>query len=465
MRGDSRKHEMGLLVAALCAACGCASSKSINTVDGPLTPYSSTASATPATIEPSSASGGSSGPIRYDPASIDPRLLDQKEQAPNWFEKLTEATAPKRVSQKWAEFWGRGPDEAVARHAYNMGDLYFREGNYKEAVKFYKQAAARWPDSPLQEDALFMAGESWFQLNRYPKASDAYSKMVKKYENSRHLDWVIKRRFAIGRYWEQRGKVNPVKFINFKDKTMPGFDPTSNTVAIYESIRMDDPTGPLADDATMASANTYFIHGRWEDAAYHYDLMRTEFPQSEFQPQAHLLGMEAKLRCYQGPHYDVKPLMDAKKLAHTLQTQYAAQLPNERENIQQALKSIDAQLAEREWAMGEFYYGTRHYAAARYYYNAVVKDYPQSRFADLAKTRVEQVKDKPPDPKNEIEWITSKFRRAPPAPAQAPQAPGAAPTAPPTSVPADQPFLAGQPSGAPRASSPPVVAQQPQNQR
>ena len=123
-------------------------------------------------------------------------------------------------------------------------------------------------------------------------------------------------------------------------------------MAIYESIRMDDPTGPLADDATMATANTLFLNGRWEDAAYHYDLMRTEFPQSEFQAQAHLLGMQAKLRSYQGPHYDATAAAGSQKLAHTLQTQFAAQLPNERENIQQTLKMIEAQLAERDYALG-----------------------------------------------------------------------------------------------------------------
>ena len=175
--------------------------------------------------------------------------------------------------------------------------------------------------------------------------------------------------------------------------------------------------------------------------------------------------MQAKLRCYQGPHYDAKPLHDAKKLAHTLQTQYAAQMPGERENIQQTLKSINAQLAERDWSLGEFYYGTRHYAAARYYYQEVVKEYPQSRFADLAKARVEQVKDKRPEPKNEIEWIASKFRRAPQAPPQTPQAPDGAPATAPT----DQPFLAGQPAGQPPGvvgtSNPPAVAQQPQVQR
>ena len=280
---------------------------------------------------------------------------------------------------------------------------------------------------------------------------------------------VIKRRFAIGRYWEQRSKDDPVHGLNFKDKAMPVWDTISNTVAIYESIRMDDPTGPLADDATMATANTLFINGRWEDAAYHYDLMRTEFPQSEFQAQAHLLGMQAKLRSYQGPHYDSRPLLEAKKLAHTLQTQFAAQLPGERENINQALKNIEAQLAERDYSLGQFYQNSRHYYAARYYYTEVVKQYPQSRFADLAKSEMDKIKDKPPDSKNEIEWIASKFKvrciaAAPGRNAPGNQAPGTAPGVPGQ----NQPFLAGPGQPVPPGMAPqmpPTVASQPQDQR
>jgi len=478
MRGGVRKYLMPFLTAALCAAGGCASQQ-ITSKEGPLTPYSPVAAASSAgtasmtaaassngpsatlTAQPMSSSGDPAGPLRYDPGTVDPRLLSEDEPEPTWVDRLTESTSPKKIGAKFKQLTGRGPDEDVARHNYNEADLAFREKRYEDALKCYKIAADRWPDSSLQEDALFMAAECYFQLNRYPKASDTYTKLVKKYENSRYLDLIVKRRFAIGRYWEQRSKQNPIKGMNFKDKSMPVWDTVGNTVAIYESIRMDDPTGPLADDATMATANVLFLNGRWEDAGYHYDLIRTEFPQSDFQPQAHLLGMQAKLRSYQGPHYDAKPLMDAKKLGHSLQTQFAAQLPNERENIQQTLKTIDAQIAERDWSLGEFYYGTQHYTAARYYYGEVVKQYPHSRFADLARNRIDEVKDKPPDPKDEIELLANLFRRTP---TPAPQAPDGSPTA----APQGQPAIAGAPSGqAPAEGSGgvPSVAQQPQAPR
>ena len=50
----------------------------------------------------------------------------------------------------------------------------------------------------------------------------------------------------------------------------------------------------------MATANAHFVNGRWDDADYHYGLLRTEYPKSEHQFQAHLLGLRCKLLRYQG---------------------------------------------------------------------------------------------------------------------------------------------------------------------
>jgi len=84
---------------------------------------------------------------------------------------------------------------------------------------------------------------------------------------------------------------------------------------VYEQIRLNDPTGSLADDSIMATANSHFVHGEWDDADYHYGLLRTEYPRSEYQYQAHLLGLRCKLLRYQGPGYDNSPLVEADELA------------------------------------------------------------------------------------------------------------------------------------------------------
>ncbi len=57
---------------------------------------------------------------------------------------------------------------------------------FAEAATQFKDAAERWPDSALEEDAMFMSGEGYFFADRYPKANEAWEKLLKKYPNSKH---------------------------------------------------------------------------------------------------------------------------------------------------------------------------------------------------------------------------------------------------------------------------------------
>ncbi len=349
-------------------------------------------------------------PQSFDAAVRPDSLSADEGEERTWSDRLAEL-APEKVWPRMKEAVGLGPDEAIARSAFAQAEVLCANRRYAAAAKAYKTAAQRWPDSALEEDALFMLAECQFLQDQYSRASDTYTNLMKKYNNSRHLDKVMTRRFAIARYWDQIGEKRSMFAFNATDKKLPFWDTAGNSVALYESIRLDDPTGPLADDATMATANSYFLRGRYEDAAFHYDLLRKEFPQSEFQPQAHLLGMRSKLLSYQGPMYDDKPLKDAKQLAEQMSVQFGDRLNGEKEHIRQAQREIEAQLAERQWQRGEYYYQGKFYRAAREYYGAVVKDYPDSRFAQLARDRITELKDQPDQPKNGVEWLTSKFQR------------------------------------------------------
>ncbi len=267
----------------------------------------------------------------------------------------------------------------------------------------------RWPESTLEEDALFMLGESYFFSDQYYRSSENFSKLMKQYENSRHLDRVVVREFAIARYWEREANKHMSMVPNFTDKTLPYFDPLGNGIAVYESIRLNDPTGPLADDATFATANAYFLDRRYEDADYHYELIRKEYPQSEFQLQSHLLGLRAKLRTYQGAEYDDKPLGESEKLIDSTLRQFGAEIPDERERLVRVQRAIRAQKAEREWDNGEYYYRRKYYRAARVYYSNLLKTFPDTNFAEMAQARLDETKNYRPVPKNYWTWVGRVF--------------------------------------------------------
>jgi outer membrane protein assembly factor BamD (BamD/ComL family) len=155
----------------------------------------------------------------------------------------------------------------------------------------------------------------------------------------------------------------------------------------------------------MATANSYFLKGRWDDADYHYGLVRSEFPKSEHQYQAHLLGLRCKLLRYQGPGYEGSQLDEAEDLATQLLTQFPTDLGNDRERVVQVRANVRSQRALREWEMAEFYAKNDYYGAARHYYAKVIDDYPDTKLAELSRGRVTEFAAEPANPTPPFEWL------------------------------------------------------------
>jgi outer membrane protein assembly factor BamD (BamD/ComL family) len=234
---------------------------------------------------------------------------------------------------------------------------------------------------------------------------------LKKYSNSRHLDVAVQREFALGRYWEQLQDKSPLFVIqpNLTDGSRPRFDTFGYAVQAYQNVRMYDPVGPLADDSLMATAVAYFRHGRFEEAAQDFDLLRKEYPNSEHQKAAHLLGLQAKMRIYQGRYYDPTALIEAGEIADQTLTQFGGQLGAEQARVAKARKQILEEKANREYAMGEFYDKQKYYGAARIYYQGLIENYPTSERAKDARARLDAIKGEPDVPPNYFKWLTDIF--------------------------------------------------------
>ncbi len=320
---------------------------------------------------------------------------------------------PANVYRKLRDAAGLGPDEAIARGLYQEGAELYRAENYAAAGRKFSAAAKRWPDSTLEEDALFLAGESYFYSDQYPDAHRAYQKLLKKHDYTRHLDTVTRRLFAIGRYWEQLAAADPpIRIpVNVTDQSRPWIDTVGYAIKAYDDIRMYDPTGPLADDAVMASANSYFVRELYGDAAQQYDLLRTEYTKSEHQLKAHLLSIESWQRLYQGGYYDSGPLKKAGEVADQALVQFGAELGAERPRVIEAKNKIVEEMANRDWMIGQYYDKRKYYRAARFYYESILREYPQTAAAGAAQTRLAEIRDLPDVPKNRFKWLTDTFER------------------------------------------------------
>lgn len=393
-----RRYWAWLLLASLPLATGCASMlpKSLNPWSEPDPPAESYAT-TPSTVRQ---------------ASHEQSNDDKKLEEIQWKD-----FQPQNVKTLVKKATGNGPNRQIAK------DIYLEaEGLYKQAAELpenqraqrfvaaaekYVEASERWPGSALEQDALFMAGESYFFADYYPSANLQYEKLIKAFPNSRYLDTIDQRRYAIARYWLDEERKSPESWyaVNLFDQQRPWRDRHGHALRIYDKIRTDDPTGRLADDATLAAANEHFTNRKYQKADDYFTDLRTAYPTSEHQFTAHYLGMKAKLQGYLGPNYGAKSLDEAEKLIKQMRRQFPRESAAEQTYLDKEAARIRFLKAEKLMVTAQYYDFRAEYKAAIMYYQKVIRDFGDTPLAEKAQARIPEIANLPPKPQQYAPWL------------------------------------------------------------
>ncbi len=317
---------------------------------------------------------------------------------------------------------GRPPDREIALASFTQAEKTFdaastgeqetRDTQFKAAVAMYETAAKNAPNTTIEEDALMMAAESLFFADEYTKATLAYDQLIKKYPRTRHLDQIDQRRFAISQYWLALNKkqTDVTRWLpNLTDKQRPATDSFGSATRTLDKIRFDNPTGKLADDATMAAAIAKFEKGNYADADILFADIRENFPASEHQFQAHLLGLKCKRETYRGPDYAGTVLDEAATLIKQMYQRFPEKAAEHDEHLKTAYKNIRLKQASRDFAIAQYYDQRKEYAAARMYYHNVREKFSDTNLALESEDRLSSIADLPDVPAQRLQWLTKVF--------------------------------------------------------
>lgn len=325
------------------------------------------------------------------------------------------------IDRRLKKLTGQGPNPDIAKQLYREADDLYRQGVAAEASKKagifelaagkFAMAADRWPDSALAMDALFMTGESYFFADNYPQANFYFEKLIKAFPNNRYMDVVDQRRFTLAKYWLDLNRQNPepVYYANWFNKSRPWKDARGSGLRVFDKIRIDDPTGRLSDDATLAAANEYFAAGKFVKADEYYTDLRKAYPSSEHQFLAHFLGLKAKLNSYNGPAYGGTSLDEAERLVKQIRRQFPQEAEQEREFLERSAAEIRFRKAQRLGYLAKYYDNRAEYRAAQHYYARVVREYQDTPLAQEAETRIAQIGGLPPVPEQQMQWLVNLF--------------------------------------------------------
>jgi outer membrane protein assembly factor BamD (BamD/ComL family) len=255
-------------------------------------------------------------------------------------------------------------------------------------------------------------------LNRFPKAQDAYDQLFVDYPSTRYVQPATKRLYQIAQNWldladpAHRSNIRTVSAIevefedpqevppppttlslrsrilpNFSDKTRPMFDTQGRALKALKGIWLNDPTGPLADDALMATASYYLRREDYVESDRYFKILRDEYPDSPHLKDAFLLGAHVRLMSYQGPAYDGTSLAGAEQLTEQSLNIY----PNskERPQLREDLQKLHLLNAQRAWHRVEYYSGKKdHDRSVGLSCVRLINEFPNTKFADMARDRL-----------------------------------------------------------------------------
>ena len=335
---------------------------------------------------------------------------------------LVDDLSPGNLGTTWRVRTTYREDRPAAETAYNKGQELYNEALsimdanpdgdqhielFREAANEFRLAAGKFPDSQLEQDALYFEGESFFFANKYVQSNRAFENLIVRYSGTQYLDKAEARRFAIADYWLKLAENGPA--IKLNDPSRPRSGLEKEAWRIFHRIRLDDPTGKLADDATLALANAYFKAEKWIDAADTYEDLRRNYPGSPHQFHAHMFELKARLNSYQGASYDADPVVKADKILKQIVRQFPKQAREEERYLAQEAGLIRNMLAEREWEMAKYFENQGENGAAKFYYQQVAQNFSDTEFGSKVGGEIERIADLPEKPKQYAEWLVNMF--------------------------------------------------------
>ncbi|WP_197439743.1 tetratricopeptide repeat protein [Calycomorphotria hydatis] len=286
-------------------------------------------------------------------------------------------------------------------------------GEYKAAERRFDKLKKKYKNTTVEEDAAFYYAEALFAQKKYPKAQDAYDALFERFPATRHVNDASGHLYEIALEWLGRpelvqtseiaqvnfekpadtprpqaksGSAHPTYFgfiPNFFDWEKPIIDTEGRALQALRSVWLNDPTGPLADDALVQSADHHFRRGDYTEADRLYKILRNEYAQSPYIEEAFVKGSHVKLMSYQGPAYDGTSLEEARKLKESAVRLFPDL--TEKERLLTEIRKSEAQLAARQWEQIRFYQRKGRPKAVAVSCHALLNDYPNSAYAAQAR--------------------------------------------------------------------------------
>ena len=257
-------------------------------------------------------------------------------------------------------------------------------GDFKRAIKAYKNLVKHHPKDKLAPTALYQAGKLQEQLHDYTPAADSFRELVERYPSSPHFEEAIEGQFRAGE-----------TYLNGKKLKILGIGVASaldRAVTIFANVVRTAPYGKYTARAQFDIGLAREKQGANDAAIQAYQAVVDKFPNEPVAVDAqYQIGYIWFTAAEKGTK-DAAAAANAKTafqdfLFHYPKSEKAAQA---RAN----LDILEHKQTANSYKVAKFYDKQKYYRAAVIYYNEVIRQQPGSEESSEAKKRIDQLRAK-----------------------------------------------------------------------
>ncbi|MBF0478327.1 MAG: outer membrane protein assembly factor BamD [Candidatus Omnitrophica bacterium] len=261
---------------------------------------------------------------------------------------------------------------------------FYDSKQYPEAVRELKKLIKNYPKSRDAANAQYYIGRCYEDQGKLYSAFKEYQLVLDKYPFSEMSPEVIEREYKIG----QKLMDNPNKGTILDAVAGEKYD----IVKVFQTIIKNEPYGKYAAPSQYKIGLYLMGKGLTQEARDEFEKVINDYPESEWVKAAKYQIATADSKRSTKAQYDQKVTGSAVDEFKNFVKEYPdAELTQVAKDQIQELRDKEA---ENNFVVAEFYEKQKNYSAAKLYYEGIVTDYKDSKWAIKALRKVRDLGDK-----------------------------------------------------------------------
>ncbi len=268
---------------------------------------------------------------------------------------------------------------------FEWAQNFYKEGNFKRALKEFRKIVQEYPKSSYAPEALFFSGNCFMKLRKYYDAYLEFQKILEKYPGSSRVQDVVKKQVQIANHYFYR---EDLKILGSKIPRTYEYP-----IEIYSQIVKNSPYGKYADYAQFYFAESYRLANKFDEAIEAYETLVNRFPQSEYVPESrYKIALSSTVSSSTEVAYTER---EREKAISEFEAymQKNDQMP--RVNIaRQEMEKLKKKNAEKILGIARLYEKRRKYKAALMYYKDFYRKYADHEKGGMVKNKIDELSQK-----------------------------------------------------------------------